>query len=70
MIFLSHTKSEFEEVINNKNYYIIKNDKIIAGFEFITQLILTLTSHGVMFLSYGVDDNRNLKYKKYTLLIT
>lgn len=30
---INHPKSEFEELINNKNYYILKsNDKIIAGF--------------------------------------
>ena len=30
----NHPKSEFEEAINNKNYYIVKNNgEIIAGFE-------------------------------------
>ena len=34
----NHPKSEFEEAINNKNYYIIKNnDKIVAGFEVSTK---------------------------------
>lgn len=31
---INHPKSEFEELINNNNYYIIKiNNEIIAGFE-------------------------------------
>jgi hypothetical protein len=33
----NHPKSEFEEAINNKNYYIIKNnEEIIGGFELST----------------------------------
>lgn len=36
----NHSISEFEDAINNKNYYIIKNnDEIIAGFEMSTKRV-------------------------------